>query len=100
MARGDFRAFLRGFKSDHGVGMSQLEMFAPPAARGPKMPTADTVRPKLEAVLDQLRNGGASSWSEAEHCRWRVIFPQMCDWLPEGERELKKAEFQRLSELA
>jgi hypothetical protein len=80
--------------------MSQLEMFAPPAPRAAKMPTADTVRPKLDAVLDELRSGKASAWSEAERRRWRVIFPQMCEWLPEGEREEKKAEFQRLSELA
>jgi hypothetical protein len=60
------------------------------------MPTADTVRPKLEAVLRQLRDGGASEWSEAEQRRWQVIFPQMCDWLPEDEREIKRAEFRRL----
>jgi hypothetical protein len=77
--------------------MSQLEMLMPAPVREQKMPSADTVRSKLDAVLDQLRNGQALEWSEAERRRWRVIFPQMCDWLPEGERELKKAEFQRLT---
>jgi hypothetical protein len=76
--------------------MSQFEMFSPSAPRKIQMPTADTVRPKLDAVLRQLKDGQASDWSKAEQRRWEVIFPQMCEWLPEGEREMKRAEFQRL----
>ena len=76
--------------------MSQIEMFAPPAARKAAMPTAETIRPKLDAVLDQLRDGRAEAWSEAERRRWRVVFPQMCEWLPEAEREPKRAAFRRL----
>jgi hypothetical protein len=76
--------------------MSQFELFVPAVPRKPEMPTADTVRPKLELVLQQLREGHASRWSEAEQRRWHVIFPQMCEWLPECERELKRAEFRRL----
>ena len=76
--------------------MSQLEMFAPPAQRQPEMPTAASVRPRLEAVLRQLRDGSASAWSQAERRRWAVIFPQMCAWLPDGERETKRAEFASL----
>ncbi len=80
--------------------MSQFEMFAPPAPRKPEMPTAESVRPKLDSVLKQLREGRGSEWSEAEQRRWRVIFPQMCEWLPEGERELKRAEFRPLVDRA
>jgi hypothetical protein len=77
--------------------MSQFEMFdAPPARRKPEMPTAETVRPKLDSVLQQLKDGRALEWSEAEQRRWHVVFPQMCEWLPEGERELKRAEFRQL----
>ena len=54
------------------------------------------VRPKLDAVLDQIRTGQSSEWSEAERRRWRAVFPQMCEWLPEGEREIKREEFRRL----
>lgn len=76
--------------------MSQLEMFAPPARKTPEMPTPESVRPRLEAVLQQLRNGSAADWSLAEQRRWPVVFPQMCEWLPEEERALKREEFQRL----
>jgi hypothetical protein len=54
------------------------------------------VRPRLEAVLRQLREGEAAKWSIAERRRWIVVFPQMCEWLPEDERELKRAEFRSL----
>lgn len=60
------------------------------------MPTAETIRPRLDAVLDQLRDGRVADWTEAEQRRWRVVFPQMCEWLPEAEREPKRAEFRRL----
>ncbi len=60
------------------------------------MPTADSVRPRLEAVLAQLRDGSSSAWTQAERRRWYVVFPQMCEWLPENERALKRAEFLRL----
>jgi hypothetical protein len=76
--------------------MDQLELFAPPARKQAEMPTADSVRPRLVAVLDQLRDGSASRWSNAELRRWSVVFPQMCEWLPEPERSLKRAEFLRL----
>ena len=68
-------------------------MFAPPAPKQPAMPTADSVRPRLEAVLRQLRDGTASGWSNAERRRWRIVFPQMCAWLPDDEREAKRSEF-------
>lgn len=76
--------------------MPQLEMFAPLAPQRPEMPTADRVRPRLDTVLLQLRDGTASSWSDAERRRWAVVFPQMCAWLPEEERESKRKEFSDL----
>lgn len=76
--------------------MTQFELFPPPAQKKAQMPTADTVRPRLEAVLRQLRDGSASQWSKAERGRWSVVFPQMCEWLPEAEREFERAEFRRL----
>lgn len=76
--------------------MSQIEMFAPPAPKRAHMPTAESVRPRLDTVLRQLRDGSASTWSETERRRWRTVFPQMCEWLPEEEREAKRVEFDGL----
>ena len=76
--------------------MSQLEMFTLPNQQKVAMPTADCVRPRLEAVLRQLRDGSASGWPPSDRLRWSVVFPQMCEWLPDGEREAKRAEFLRL----
>lgn len=76
--------------------MSQMEMFAPIVRKTVEMPTANSVRPRLEAVLRQLRDGSAVEWSESERRRWRVVFPQMCEWLSETEREGMRSEFERL----
>ena len=77
--------------------MSQLEMFsAAPAPLRSTVPTAESVRPRLEAVLDQLRAGRVADWSEAEYRRWCVVFPQMCAWLPEDEAQAKRAAFREL----
>lgn len=77
--------------------MNQLEMFAPQQQRQAEMPTAETVRPRLVAVLRQLTDGSAVQWSEAERRRWIVVFPQMCEWLPEDERTTMRAQFERLA---
>lgn len=77
--------------------MTQFEMFTPPARKGPELPTAASVRPRLDAVLEQLRDGSASRWTPAERHRWSVVFPQMCEWLPDEERGSKRDEFARLA---
>jgi hypothetical protein len=77
--------------------MNQLEMFAPQQQRQAEMPTAETVRPRLHAVLRQLSDGSAVRWSEAEKRRWIVVFPQMCEWLPEDERTTMREEFDQLA---
>lgn len=76
--------------------MSQLEMFDAPAPRQAAMPTAETIRPRLDAVLRQLRDGTSDGWSQAERRRWSVVFPQMCAWLPEDERKAKREAFSAL----
>jgi hypothetical protein len=78
------------------AAMNQLEMFSPLAPKPPTLPTAETVRPRLLAVLRELKDGSAQSWSGAERRRWSVVFPQMCEWLPEAERAQFRAEFQQL----
>ena len=77
--------------------MNQLEMFAPQKQRQAALPTAESVRPRLETVLRQLRDGSSTKWSEAERRRWTVVFPQMSEWLPTEERTSMNEEFKRLN---
>lgn len=59
------------------------------------MPTAEDVRPRLNAVLDQLRMADSMPLSEADQRFWRTVAPQMSRWLPADEREAYLASFER-----
>ena len=60
------------------------------------VPTVDAVRARLEAVLAQLRAAAEPPWSDKEAARWKLIVPQMADWLPPEEGESVRAEFAAL----
>ena len=77
--------------------MNQLEMFAPQQQRQAAMTTAESVRPRLETALRQLRDGSSTKWTEAERRRRTVVFPRMSEWLPPAERTSLNEEFKRLS---
>ena len=55
----------------------------------------ERVRPKLNAVLDSLRRADTMPLDARDLKFWRVVFPQMSNWLPEAEREAMRAEFRR-----
>ena len=77
--------------------MDQLELFEQPAAvSAPVVPTVESVRRRIEAVLAPLRAAGPVPWSAKETARWRLVIPQMADWLPAEERAAVRAEFARL----
>jgi len=76
--------------------MAQLELFAQPAAPVATAPTVESVRARLEAVLAPLRSGSEPSWSARDAARWKLVVPQMADWLPPQEREAVRAEFAAL----
>ncbi len=73
--------------------MAQLELFAPASAWKAKRPTAEDVQPDLTSVLDRLRGAEAMPLSAKELKYWRVVFPQMCNWLPPEERASMCAAF-------
>jgi len=76
--------------------MDQLELFEPPATVASSVvPTVESVRQRIEAVLDFLRLS-ASAVSPKEAARWRLVVPQMSDWLPPDERDAVRSEFSRL----
>lgn len=76
--------------------MTQLDMFGAAQAAVPTLPTADSVRPRLVEVLEQLRAASELPWTDAEARRWRVVFPQMTNWLPAEEGAHLRSEFSEL----
>ena len=76
--------------------MDQLELFEHSAPATAVTPTVESVRQRIEAVLRPLRSGGELPWSAKDTARWRLVVPQMADWLPAEERDVVRAEFARL----
>ncbi|OXE35004.1 MAG: hypothetical protein CGW95_16515 [Phenylobacterium zucineum] len=76
--------------------MAQMELFTQPTATVSTIPTEDTIRARIDAVLLTLREARDLPWSAKEVARWQLIFPQMTDWLPARERDEKCAEFTAL----
>ena len=48
-------------------------------------PDPETIRRRLNAVLDQARQSSSMPWPEPKARMWQTVFPQMADWLPEAE---------------
>ncbi|WP_146190675.1 hypothetical protein [Marinicauda salina] len=73
--------------------MSQGELFSPNEQKRPARPSAETVRNRIRAVLDQLRESERLPWTDDELRNWRTVIPQMTGWLPEEEAAALQAEF-------
>ena len=60
-------------------------------------PCPDRVRGKLAVILNVMR--GAEAWPFPPERRrvYAVTVPQMCNWLPEPEAEVVRAEFAALA---
>jgi hypothetical protein len=78
--------------------MAQLELFPPIEAPVSTTPSVDAVRARIEAVLATLRAAAALPWTARETARWKLVLPQMTDWLPPEERDAARHEFARLME--
>jgi hypothetical protein len=75
--------------------MAQLDLF-PRAEEEPVSfaPSIEDVRARIDAVLVRLRSSAPCSAKES--ALWKVIIPQMANWLPPDERDAKRREFARL----
>lgn len=75
-------------------GSPQGNLFADddPAPRAPAQMEA-TVRPRLAAMLAELRAAQRMPWDAQQERVNRTLFPQMTNWLPEAEREHLRAAF-------
>jgi hypothetical protein len=75
--------------------MNQLELFAAPVAEVRTVPTVDSVRARLRSMLQSLRDAGTAQ-SPKTVARWKLIVPQMADWLPPQEADAVRVEFATL----
>jgi hypothetical protein len=78
---------------------SQLDMFGAPPAQSYD-PDPARVRAELMDILAKARAAPAEPWDPREASLYRVIFPQMANWLPEAEaRRLRLAFAAELARL-
>ncbi len=76
--------------------MQQLDMFGSAQAEVSIVPTPESIRARLVAVLDQLRSTDEMPWSPSEARGWSTVVPQMTNWLPETEAADVRNEFASL----
>ncbi|MFN3537691.1 MAG: hypothetical protein ACK4Y4_09615 [Brevundimonas sp.] len=72
--------------------MAQMELFAQPRVVEPTVPTVEQIRARFAVLLAQLRDAEAMPLSEREVAYWRVVAPQMSNWLPADEKAAVCAE--------
>jgi hypothetical protein len=76
------------------VFMSQLDLFPQSTQAVSPIPSADVVRARFEDMLARLRSATSDlPFNARELAYWRVVTPQMANWLPRAEREAICAEF-------
>jgi hypothetical protein len=70
---------------------AQGDLFGPPPLS--YAPKPETARREMLAMLGQLRGAEECPWSEKQLGLYKVIFPQMANWLPEEEAAALRREF-------
>lgn len=75
------------------TNMSQLDMFGFAAPEASGVPAIETIRHRLDGILNMLRIAQELPWTPAETRSWALIVPQMTNWLPEPEAQAVRAEF-------
>jgi hypothetical protein len=78
--------------------MTQMDLFAHPEAAPPTTPSVESVRARVATVLETLRDAATLPWTAREAARWKLVLPQMADWLPPEERDAARREFSGLME--
>jgi hypothetical protein len=56
------------------------------------LPDPETIRRRLLATA---RDAERMPWSERDARMWRIVFPNMANWLPDDEAEQLRFEFAR-----
>lgn len=75
--------------------MAQQDLFGTlPAAPQSYAPEPGDVRAKLTLVLSQAKAAPGIPWREKDREFYRVVFPQMANWLPAEEARQLRFEFE------
>lgn len=63
---------------------TQADLFGPPPKQSYE-PSLEKVRSEVAKVLDQARIAKDMPSTAKQVAFWKTVFPQMTNWLPEGE---------------
>lgn len=72
----------------------QGSLFAPEAAPVYR-PDPDKVRARLALIIGEVRSAKTLPWQPAELSLYRVVVPQLTNWLPADEAKQLRFEFER-----
>ncbi len=82
------------FNAGSHVEPMQPDLFAALPQPAPDYrPDPAKVRAQLHDVLSQAKAAPAKPWRTSDREFYRVVFPQMANWLPSGERQQLCFEF-------
>jgi hypothetical protein len=80
-------------QQDTLVAAEQLDMFGAPPVPSYR-PDPDKVRARLRLILNEARAAETLPWEPARVSLYRIIFPQMTNWLPGDEGKQLRFEFE------
>lgn len=63
------------------------------AGAGARVPDPADIRRRLGAVLETARQAERMPWGARDARMWQAVFPQMANWLPEGEAAALRLAF-------
>jgi len=73
---------------------AQADLFGDMAQPAPSyLPNPAEVRAKVLIVLAKAKAAPQVPWFAKEQALYKVVFPQMTNWLPEDEARALRAEF-------
>jgi hypothetical protein len=72
---------------------TQLDMFGAPSAQTYD-PDPESVRTELNGILAKARAAPTEPWDAREVSFYRIVFPQMANWLPDKEARRLRREFE------
>jgi len=75
------------------AGVRQFDMFGAPPAQNYD-PDPESVRAELRDILAKARAAPAQPWDPREISFYRVVFPQMANWLPKKEAAQLRFDFE------